>query len=220
MAELPNKFIFRLAVFSHKMQIENFRHYVNNMRLNFSKDAENLKKEYEKEIDGITDSEHIEYIDDTYSEQYELLTKFQPLIYKKSTLVSLYTYLEHSLNNACNSLHTLYKTKASITDLRGDGIVRAKLYLSIFFDFNFGDASSRWPFILEFNKIRNCIVHSDSDITAMNNETTLRNIVTSTKGLSLIDNKFIDIDDEYILCCIDNIENFFDWVFNNEIKVA
>lgn len=205
---------FTIARLAHGIQVDNFRDYISNIHQNFSDDAQKLQELYESASYKTHDPDYLNYLDDMISEQHKLLTVFQPSMYRKSTLVSLYSYLEHTLNSFCFTLHKMFNTKIEINDMKGDGIVRAKTFLSKIFGIDFGDANSKWAFLNDLNKIRNCIVHADSDLQSVHNPESIEKVISKYDGLKIVDNKFIDIDRNYIFECLENIDSFFIWLYS------
>ena len=67
---------------------------------------------------------------------------------------------------------------------------------------------------MEFNKIRNCIVHSDGDITQSRSRTALFAIITSREDLELQEEKTIKISREYVDFIITQIEGFMDKLYS------
>ncbi|EPQ5810614.1 hypothetical protein MBU97_005420, partial [Klebsiella pneumoniae] len=177
------KLFAQLSRYSLEAQIDDFEKYILGAGGQNRVDLSELKKAYEDEKKDAPD-DYINYLEDYYSEQYDFLVNIQPNIFNKSALVSLYSCLEHNLNDYCNICQRIVNTNISVTDFNGDGIHKAKRYLTKLMDINFG-LSQEWQFMTEFNKIRNCIVHANGDIKKMNSTVALKDIIDKTPTLSL-----------------------------------
>lgn len=198
-------------VFRHqaKDRLERFREYTLDIESKFSTDKRMLSDSFLKAIEGLNESERREveyyFFDDNY-----IIEEIQVDLYRKSTLVSVYSFLENSLNTLCRHLYKRYGYPVELEDLRGNGIVRARRYLEKLADIDFSFLNKEWDTILAFNKVRNCIVHSEGNIKESRNLNKLENIVNETPGLNLRDERHIKVDREYIDATITNIEKFVD----------
>ncbi|MEH5352901.1 hypothetical protein PO494_02845, partial [Escherichia coli] len=190
------KLFAQLSRYSLEAQIDDFEKYILGAGGQNRVDLAELKKAYEDEKKNAPD-DYINYLEDYYSEQYDFLVNIQPNIFNKSALVSLYSCLEHNLNDYCNICQRIVNTNISVTDFNGDGIHKAKRYLTKLMDINFG-LSQEWQFMTEFNKVRNCIVHANGDIKKMSTAVALKNIIDKTPTLSLNNENNIIISLNYL----------------------
>ncbi|CTS52756.1 hypothetical protein [Escherichia coli] len=207
------KLFAQLSRYSLEAQIDDFEKYIlgagGQNRVNLAE----LKKAYEDEKKNAPD-DYINYLEDYYSEQYDFLVNIQPNIFNKSALVSLYSCLEHNLNDYCNICQRIVNTNISVTDFNGDGIHKAKRYLTKLMDINFG-LSQEWQFMTEFNKVRNCIVHANGDIKKMSTAVALKNIIDKTPTLSLNNENNIIISLNYLKDTITKIRKLFQWLYTH-----
>lgn len=208
-----NKFFALLSKYSLEAQIDDFEKYILVAGGPNEVDLSELKKAYEDEIKDAPD-EYINYLEDYYSEQYDFLVNIQPNIFNKSVLVSLYSCLEHNLMDYCNICQKIEQTKISVTDFNGDGIHKAKRYLTKLMDIDFG-LSQEWQFMIEFNKVRNCIVHANGDIKKMNSTVALKTIIDKTPTLSLNNENNIIISLHYLEDTILRIRKLFQWLYTH-----
>ncbi|MCE0490312.1 hypothetical protein LU196_09650 [Pantoea sp. Mb-10] len=205
-----NKLLAQLSKHSLQAQLDDFEKYINQTPPRQAVDLLNLQKAYEDEKKD-AQSDYIEYLDDYYSEQYNFLIEIQPNIFNKSTLVSLYSSLEHNLNDFCNLCQKMKGTNISVADFNGDGIHKAKKYLTKLMGIDFGQ-SQEWQFITEFNKVRNCIVHANGDINKMTSTDKLQTIVNNEPELSLKKDN-ITISAAYLIKSIREINGLFLWLY-------
>ncbi|EFN5877210.1 hypothetical protein [Escherichia coli] len=207
------KLFAQLSRYSLEAQIDDFEKYILGAGGQNRVDLSELKKAYEDEKKNAPD-DYINYLEDYYSEQYDFLVNIQPNIFNKSALVSLYSCLEHNLNDYCNICQRIVNTNISVTDFNGDGIHKAKRYLTKLMDINFG-LSQEWQFMTEFNKVRNCIVHANGDIKKMSTAVALKNIIDKTPTLSLNNENNIIISLNYLKDTITKIRKLFQWLYTH-----
>ncbi|MDQ9347893.1 hypothetical protein RF157_23010 [Escherichia coli] len=207
------KLFAQLSRYSLEAQIDDFEKYILGAGGQNRVDLAELKKAYEDEKKNAPD-DYINYLEDYYSEQYNFLVNIQPNIFNKSALVSLYSCLEHNLNDYCNICQRIVNTNISVTDFNGDGIHKAKRYLTKLMDINFG-LSQEWQFMTEFNKVRNCIVHANGDIKKMSTAVALKNIIDKTPTLSLNNENNIIISLNYLKDTITKIRKLFQWLYTH-----
>ncbi|EKO6398811.1 hypothetical protein RVX07_000635 [Escherichia coli] len=207
------KLFAQLSRYSLEAQIDDFEKYILGAGGQNRVDLSELKKAYEDEKKNAPD-DYINYLEDYYSEQYDFLVNIQPNIFNKSALVSLYSCLEHNLNDYCNICQRIVNTNISVTDFNGDGIHKAKRYLTKLMDINFG-LSQEWRFMTEFNKVRNCIVHANGDIKKMSTAVALKDIIDKTPTLSLNNENNIIISLNYLKDTITKIRKLFQWLYTH-----
>ncbi|QLV00765.1 hypothetical protein HV284_06565 [Escherichia marmotae] len=207
------KLFAQLSRYSLEAQIDDFEKYILGAGGQNRVDLAELKKAYEDEKKNAPD-DYINYLEDYYSEQYDFLVNIQPNIFNKSALVSLYSCLEHNLNDYCNICQRIVNTNISVTDFNGDGIHKVKRYLTKLMDINFG-LSQEWQFMTEFNKVRNCIVHANGDIKKMSTAVALKDIIDKTPTLSLNNENNIIISLDYLKDTITKIRELFQWLYTH-----
>jgi len=95
-----------------------------------------------------------------------------------------------------------------LKDLRGDGIERARLYLTKVCGVQLPCEGHAWAEIQKLNNIRNCIVHAEGNVDDVSSPTKLKNIVRNTKGISLENERYLLIDNKYLDMAITCVEDF------------
>lgn len=206
------KLFAQLSRYSLEAQIDDFEKYILGAGGQNRVDLAELKKHMKMKKNAPDD--YINYLEDYYSEQYDFLVNIQPNIFNKSALVSLYSCLEHNLNDYCNICQRIVNTNISVTDFNGDGIHKVKRYLTKLMDINFG-LSQEWQFMTEFNKVRNCIVHANGDIKKMSTAVALKDIIDKTPTLSLNNENNIIISLDYLKDTITKIRELFQWLYTH-----
>lgn len=204
-----NKLFERVFRHQSRDKLESFREYTYEIEAKFNRDKTRLEDSFSKATKGLSDSERRE-VEDYFSDDYYIIEEIHVGLYRKSTLVSVYSFLENSLNTLCRHLYKRYGYPVALEDLRGEGIVRARCYLEKLADVDFYRLNSEWSRISSFNKIRNCIVHSEGNIKAPRSHKSLEKIICEDPGLSLRNEKYIKVEREYIDSIITTIEVFMD----------
>ena len=112
-----------------------------------------------------------------YRSEYSGLSDYNeyfPRILRQSVFISLYAYCENLLNQKCYELQSAKKLPLSLKDLSGNGMTRARNYLSKVAQVEFPNGKE-WQEIRIYGKLRNCLVHNSGEIS----------------GLSEVDAKFL-----------------------------
>lgn len=124
-----------------------------------------------------------------YADEYFLYALEYPNILRKSFFITCYSILEHELIDVCKLQKKKKQLPIDVNDLRGEGgIDRAMKYLKLV-GFDLSTAKS-WEDIKNIQLIRNCIVHSDADLTC-NNSKQIRNYIEKRKDISIENDKII-----------------------------
>lgn len=199
--------------YQSKDKLERFREYTLEIESKFSADKNRLADSFLEDTEGLNDDE-LREVEDYFSDDYYIIEEVHVGLYRRSTLVSVYSFLENSLNTLCRHLYKRHGYPIEVSDLRGEGITRAKSYLEKLAGIDFSLLNCEWSTISSFNKIRNCIVHSEGNIKASKSATQLENIVNANSGLNLRDERYIKIDREYIDSVITTIEKFMDKLYS------
>ncbi len=111
--------------------------------------------------DEITDDG--EFLGELFEEQKSDATVAFPLILRSSLFATGYGVLEHFMNSVCKQAHVHLKGPA-LRDLRGEGIVRAQLYLTAVAKVAFPD-TDEWQDLRDYGHLRNALVHAQGDLT-------------------------------------------------------
>jgi hypothetical protein len=103
-------------------------------------------------------------IDHVYSDEFKELkvdaADAYPQILRASLFSTAYGIFEHFLNAICKQSHSQgYVQGLALKDLRGEGIHRAKLYLTKVAKINLPD-TSEWKDLSDYGLLRNSLVHA------------------------------------------------------------
>jgi len=92
-----------------------------------------------------------------------------PSYFYHSSIVSLYSLLENKLNSLCDIIQKETELVIGVNEIVGSNIIqRARKYLVKFADIDFSKVENEWQRIADFQKLRNVIVHNNSQIEISN----------------------------------------------------
>ncbi len=120
----------KLANLSTKIRLESFRTYTEELELKFHQDKEVLVAKQYPLLSGCLTTEERERVESDLSDDYYTIDELYIDQNRKSTLVSIYLFLEHSMNNLSNLYQKFYALTLGVKDLNGSGIERARAYLN------------------------------------------------------------------------------------------
>lgn len=129
---------------------------------------------------------------------------------RKSCFMSLYSYLESSLNKECElRKKDNAEIKLSLKDIHGTGINRAKIYLVKVLGSNFPfTTNSCWEEIQNYRKLRNCIAHNEGIVT---NNGELKKYIDKNEYLSyekFFGDEILMIDENYCRVVLSTVHTF------------
>ncbi len=125
---------------------------------------------------------------------------YMPMFYS-SSLVSLFSFLEVSLNQICEFLERNNDGVASFKKQRGNGLNKSQSYLKENFGLRINSLSQQdWMMIKEVNLVRNCIVHAGGNVNYLNNtdKEKIELAVKKTDALDILNSGEVRISKSYI----------------------
>jgi len=120
----------KLANLSTEIRLESFRTYTEELELKYHQDKEALVTKQYSLLSGCLTTEEGERVESDLSDDYYTIDELYIDQYRKSTLVSIYSFPEHSMNNLCNLCQKFYARALGVKDLNVSGIERARAYLN------------------------------------------------------------------------------------------
>ncbi|MEO2223209.1 hypothetical protein [Priestia megaterium] len=181
-------------------QIDLFREYSKYIESSFQKELtfyeDGAKKVQEEEEEDYWDF----YLDDVI--QY---SKDFPRIMRNSLFVSIYTFLEDKIVELCVPNES---TLLKLSDIKGQGIEQASLYLKKVLLLDFPDNSKEWHYIRKANLIRNCIVHSNGVISKSRSKDKLVKAIDEMSFVTKDHNGHINLESQFCLEFLENVHSF------------
>ncbi len=90
--------------------------------------------------------------------------EYFPSLQRRSAFLTVWSYLEHQLDQLCLLYQSERKFGLSFTDLSGQGIDRSTAYLEKVAGLQELKASEEWNVLKTLQRIRNAIVHADGKL--------------------------------------------------------
>jgi hypothetical protein len=128
---------------------------------------------------------------------YQLRQLF-PRIVWASTLLSIYSLLEHTLDDFCDIVQQEESLLLSARDLKDRGIKRSETYLRKVARIPFPSELKEWQHIQDANTIRNCLSHAGGILEDSNDKKRLRKIVAKDRHLKIVDGQLV-VSQKYVL---------------------
>ena len=190
------------------MKITTFSHYksfeleqMNEYHLRFLEAIENNIQGFYKQIEqdfrakygNSDDDEFYEALGDEISSQ----TSDYDFTLYSAFIMAIYSFLEQTLNQICKHHEKALTSNIKLSDLRGDGVERAYLFLTKIVGANKEELNILWSQVQDLNKIRNLVVHQGiSEIKDFQNDNFGKQI-TCAKKLGLFKTFPLNSKDPY-----------------------
>jgi hypothetical protein len=148
-------------------------------------------------------------VEQLYSDEHFMLETVFTKTLRFSVLVTAHTLLETSLNATCSGEQKRYDHRLGLKDLAGQGVTRARLYLTKVCGVGFPNSTAEWKRMAALGDLRNVIAHADGDVSKATNEQKVRNLVKNTSGLSLRHGKHLEVTDDFVQDTLAKMDGFF-----------
>jgi|LakMenEpi03Aug12_release.lakeMendotaPanAssembly.Ray.scaffolds.fasta_scaffold394942_2 hypothetical protein len=210
--ENNSNFFASALKFQANDRLEEFRQYTQEVESKFDADKAELARRYSDSVNGLS-AEETNEVNDYFADNYYTIEEIYVGLFRKSTLVSIYSFLENAMNHLCRYLARKNSYSFALNDLKGEGIVRARNYLEKSAGADFNLLNGEWSKLKLLNKVRNCIVHCEGDVSAFNSAS-IAEMINATPGLSLRSERLITVERIYIDACITTVEEFLEKLYN------
>jgi hypothetical protein len=145
-----------------------------------------------------------------YEDDYWKLSDIFPNILRLSFFVTCYSLLESRLLMLCKNLQAEKKRQIGPRDLRDEGIFAAKIYLKRVIGIDFPDQKRPWQEIVEYNRIRNIIVHEYGRVNLKNdNGQKVKSFVEKHSWIKLDNLNHIQLTENFYQEVIITLRDFF-----------
>jgi len=191
-------------------KFKDLKDYYHEIKRKFERDEKDLAKRYYERIDENEFNDY--FIEENVRIEDIFLKQF-----RYSIVVMIYSLLESRLNHFCHYLSKSKKLRLELDDIKGDGIERAKLYLSKVCLIDFPEQGHEWNEMIKLNIIRNCVVHAEGIVHKAKNQKKLKGVINNTCGLE-VENKYLKIENSYIDSALLDAENLINKVYEKVIS--
>jgi hypothetical protein len=210
--ENNSNFFANALKFQANDRLEEFRQYTQEIESKFDADKAELARRYSNSVNALS-AEEVNEVNDYFADDYFTIEEIYVGLFRKSTLVSIYSFLENAMNRLCKYLARKNSYSVALNDLKGEGIVRARNYLEKTAGADFNLLNGEWSKLKLLNKVRNCIVHCEGDVSALDSRS-IAEMINATPGLSLRSERLITVERIYIDACITTVEEFLEKLYN------
>ncbi|ELA9213948.1 hypothetical protein QUO21_004660 [Vibrio parahaemolyticus] len=169
-------------------------------------DAE-LQADLSERLKKIPRKHHDEFISG-YGWDLHLNQTLFPSMHRASTVISLHSYLEDTLNRLADLVAPLLGSEVTYKDLRGSGIERARLYFIKVGEFDFENLNCTWCVMKQVNKLRNQLVHNGGYLPEGANDA-VNKFISSNKLLSGEPGCKVQISSGFVEFYIQTLIKFF-----------
>lgn len=169
-------------------------------------EADEIREKAQQAVDSAPDQTADE-IADIHRYRIEQMEEVFPSLLRESVFVTLYALLESELNQLCYLFDKHANHAMELEDVSGSGIFRAKKYLIKVAGMDFPSRNPDWGDIRNYNRIRNCIMHSQGSIREASNK--LNNYIYNHSELSTDDHGNIEMKKRFVSKAIGNIKELF-----------
>lgn len=148
----------------------------------------------------------VNFFEDRYEHDF-------PSKIRYSFLVLLYVVFETRLKAACDEITERRNLALKENELKGSAIERAKLFLEKVAEITLKDQVP-WQDIMDFQKVRDCIVHSNGQIEISRDKKRIKDLCKKDVGLS-VDAGSLIIDYKYCTRTLETVLGFFVQIFTS-----
>jgi len=189
-----------------RVKIEEMRRYSHNMEQFLQNERAGIEGRIKQALENSSASARDE-ISEFYSYRAWQLGETFPELLRESIFVALYFLLESELNSVCRLFQIHGPLKLELEDIAGNGIFRAKAYLEKVAHVDFPDTHPSWSDILNFNRVRNVIVHAQGNLRDANKK--LLNYVSQNKNIDTDQHDNIRLTRAFVEGALKSVEVFF-----------
>lgn len=126
--------------------------------------------------------EEIEHQHDFVDHEIKIYTR---QLYYHSLFISLYSFLERKMYQLCRIPESQQNIKTK--DISGEGVIKYRTYLQKVLMLDFTKLNEEWENIKKYNKLRNRLVHSPTNMIAKGNDQKLISTFQAIENLTIYD---------------------------------
>jgi hypothetical protein len=152
-----------------------------------------------------------------YGEDYWKINEVFPNLFRYSYFITAFSFFEYQLIDLCRLIKRQFDIKLNVSDIRGDEINKAQIYIKKVIGINFPDQSNSWNNIIKIKTIRNLIVHSLGrvDVLEENKLNMLKEYVERNQTLLKIDDiDKIILSKPFIDFVLDTFTSFYNELYD------
>lgn len=191
-----------------EINLDNLSEYTVTVEDLLDSKLKNFTSWVEKEASKVTGEQQEDFYE-FYADDYHQFSRIFPNILRSSLFIMLYSFLENQLVNLCGKFHRQYGYTIKLTDLRGEGIVRAKNYLKKVVKIDFPDQTPSWDDIIMYNRMRNFIVHNGGQLDNNDQAKQVESFISARPSITLDHLRNIQFSKDFCGEVINTLRSFF-----------
>ena len=205
-----------------KERLREIYRFFTEIEAKLDRDMKELEEEFETECRELEKGEHPELTDtpdvfDQYAdESYEVSQIFRQQL-RRSLVVTLHSFAESFLFDACSQIQQERKLKVTLNDLKGDGVPKYKSYLEKVCEIDAKWDARSWQELHKLTIVRNLIVHAEGYATKAKSPKKVKGVIDNSPGLSFT-NGVLQINDSYLQAMLEQAEAVIDEVIEKVSK--
>lgn len=199
--------IFEKHDFFTEFELKRILQYYNEMEEYNQNSLQSYEEYLDKAIQGMDEDEAQYFLERNDGKLYNYSIG-HPQMIRRTVFLETYFSFENYLNSKCNDLQKEKKLNLSHEDIHGQGINRAKTFLTkvclITEPFN----TSLWQYIVDYGKVRNTIAHNQS-VVKKKKYASIKQLPGLKEEHKLGKNTFsFTLQENFVPKCIETITDF------------
>ncbi|MEC3429861.1 hypothetical protein BK721_12930 [Bacillus thuringiensis serovar nigeriensis] len=193
-----------------KIQIRNLNRFAETMEQFLTNERGELEKQFAKDAEGLSEILKQELFELRSDDISDFSVTF-PTILRQTVFAKAYFNFEELLVKLCKILQKNNNHKIGFSDLRGNGIVGAMMYITKVFNVESPFQSQEWERIKSYNKIRNIIAHQNGRLS-VEDQGKLKSEEKEIDKLEYIavnDSYTIALESPFCFKVLEDMESFF-----------
>lgn len=152
-------------LYQHKMEL--LKELIENIERSLKEELNSFEKRIEKKALAYSEEQRNEYFE-YMSDDYWKYKDEHPQIARQSFFLQAYFSFEHLLNEICTYYMRKKDLPLKLTDIKGQGLERAKIYISKVIGVSEPFINPIWNQIQFYNTVRNVYVHNAGEFDETN----------------------------------------------------
>jgi hypothetical protein len=175
--------------------------------LRHDKGVDEWYEEQRMVADEDENAEDSSFLEELYADQKEDAGEAYPQLFFKSIFASAYGSFEQYLNSICLQ-DAKQRAGVGLKDLRGEGIHRARLYLTKVAGKTF-PATSEWRDLCDYGLLRNALLHTDGDLSSNTKAPSVVQLAARVKTFAIAaDLSDVTLTGDFNDMFVDTVERF------------
>jgi len=182
------------------------KEHISDVDRDFNHRLAQLEDYLARNAQGLTDEEEAE-LGDIYADEVAKLTNLFPNMHRRAYLITIVGALETFMDGLCRYTQRARSLEVSVTDLKGSGIERSRIYLRKVIGVQLPQ-SSNWEEVAIAQKIRNLVTHNRGALKDDDASRAIRTKAESSTRYRVSDRDEILLEEEFLPALLEDISEF------------